>query len=110
MRSPPSPVLPVDRRSAELPDRRAAAAGLARGHVRCARPERVAPRGVVPKHADREGSARGLGDALPGEDPVSVLEQANRPGLADLVRVDLVLDLDPAVLRRELQLPVTRTA
>ena len=53
-------------------------------------------------------SRSGRGRPRAGEDPVIVLEEPHAPGLADDVRVDLELDLDPAVLGRELQLPVAR--
>src|SRR6187200_79636 len=70
--------------------------------------EHVVPCGVGGHAAELEGAARPLGHARAAEDLVAVLRDANLPGLAGDVRVDLVLDLDPAILGRELQLPVAR--
>ena len=58
--------------------------------------------------AKLEGTAGSAGHARTPEDLVAVLREAHLPGLAGDVRVDLELDLDAAVLGRELQLPVAR--
>ncbi len=65
----------------------------------------------VDQHAaDLEGPARRLRRARAAEEALPIVEQTDPPRVADLVLVDLVLDLDPAVLRRGLQLPVRAPA
>src|SRR5262245_16117254 len=70
----------------------------------------VATRGVGLEHADRERAAQ----AVRGEDvaghPVSAVEQGDLPLLTSAAGVDLVLDLEAAVLRLHFQLPGGGTA
>src|SRR5688572_1861977 len=83
-----------------------AAADLARAQVDRARPEHVVAGAIVLEEFDLERAARGPGDPSPREDQVPVVPDPHAPRFADPVLVDLVLDLDPAVLLAELELPV----
>src|ERR671915_2010187 len=89
---------------------RAAAAGLPGAGVHGTGTEHVVA-GSIPLHEpDLERPAGRPGRPPAGEHEVPVVSNPDAPEVARSVLVDLVLDLDPAVLLAELDLPVAATA
>src|SRR5205085_5883790 len=87
-----------------LLDRGRRGADLVGAQVAGASADRVRAGRVVHDLAELEGPARCLRGTRAREEPIAVVEQLHPPRVADLVLVDLELDLDAAVLGAELDL------
>src|SRR5688500_20227945 len=87
-----------------------AAADLPGPEVDGPTPEHVVACPVPLQDPNLERAARGLRGPHPHEHEVVVVADPDPPRVTHAVLVDLVLDLDPAVLLAELELPVAGAA